>query len=165
MTTAEIDSKKRKRKHKSKKGEEVVEAKALSNGAAVVEKSRKKSKKEHTPEPEVEDIDIEGSVDGEESAPEEDEARLNRELKQIAAKAKAAKEDVDEEVNEEVGSGANGEALGQSDLLSGTSMPSMENPTKFSELKLSERTMEAITTMGFETMTEIQQKTIPPLLR
>jgi superfamily II DNA/RNA helicase len=25
--------------------------------------------------------------------------------------------------------------------------------------------MEAITAMGFETMTEIQQKTIPPLLR
>jgi ATP-dependent RNA helicase DDX18/HAS1 len=32
-------------------------------------------------------------------------------------------------------------------------------------LKLSDRTMEAIKSMGFETMTEIQQKTIPPLLR
>lgn len=37
-------------------------------------------------------------------------------------------------------------------------------PTKFAELNLSERTMEAIKEMGFETMTEIQQRAIPPLM-
>ncbi|KAI8930826.1 ATP-dependent RNA helicase [Plenodomus lindquistii] len=168
MTTAEIDSKKRKRKHKSKKGEEVAEPVAQSNGAAKAEKPRKKSKKEHTPEPEVEDIEIEAPEDGADSNAEQDEAQVNAELKEIAAKAKSAKKNADEEADEEVDdrriTGANGEALGQSDLLSGTSMPSMENPTKFSELNLSDRTMEAIKAMGFETMTEIQQKTIPPLL-
>lgn len=37
-------------------------------------------------------------------------------------------------------------------------------PTKFAELNLSERTIEAIKEMGFETMTEIQQRAIPPLM-
>lgn len=37
-------------------------------------------------------------------------------------------------------------------------------PTKFTELKLSERTLDAIKEMGFETMTEIQQRAIPPLM-
>lgn len=165
MTAADIDSKKRKRKHKNKKGEEAAAPEAQSNGAAPVEKPRKKSKKEHTPEPEVEDIVGDGSDDGAEGEAEEDEAQLNAELKTIAAKAKAAKANEDEEAEDAHGSGANGEALGQSDLISGTSMPTMDNPTLFSELKLSDRTMEAIKTMGFETMTEIQQKTIPPLLR
>lgn len=164
MTTAEIDSKKRKRKHKSKKGEEVAEPKAQSNGAAVVEKPRKKSKKVHTPEPEIEDAEAEIVAEDVESEAEGAEEQLNEELKQVAARARAATEDAEESDTEQA-SGANGEALGQSDLISGTSMPSMENPTLFSELKLSDRTMEAIKAMGFDTMTEIQQKTIPPLLR
>lgn len=162
MTAADIDSNKRKRKHKSKKGEDAVAPKAHTNGAAVAEKPRKKAKKEHTPEPEVEDVaevSADGAADGE---AEEAEAQLNEELKKVAAKTKGAKAEEDSE--EEQGSGANGEALGSSDLPSGTSMPTMDSPTRFSELKLSDRTMEAIQTMGFETMTEIQQKTIPPLL-
>ena len=38
------------------------------------------------------------------------------------------------------------------------------DPTKFSELNLSSKTMQAIEDMKFETMTEIQQRGIPPLL-
>ena len=37
-------------------------------------------------------------------------------------------------------------------------------PTNFAELNLSDRTSEAIKEMGFETMTEIQQRAIPPLM-
>ncbi|KAL2835212.1 ATP-dependent RNA helicase has1 [Aspergillus cavernicola] len=37
-------------------------------------------------------------------------------------------------------------------------------PEKFTELNLSEKTLQGIKDMGFETMTEIQQRTIPPLL-
>ena len=37
-------------------------------------------------------------------------------------------------------------------------------PTKFSELSLNEKTMQAINEMKFDTMTEIQQRGIPPLL-
>ena len=40
----------------------------------------------------------------------------------------------------------------------------ISDPQKFSELNLSEQTMKAIEGMGFETITEIQQRTIPPLL-
>jgi ATP-dependent RNA helicase DDX18/HAS1 len=55
----------------------------------------------------------------------------------------------------------------------GADLPSMNtvslpqtaaDPQKFSELNLSEKTMKAIQDMGFETMTEIQQRGIPPLL-
>lgn len=160
MTTAEIDSKKRKRKHKSKKGEDVAEPIAQIIAVAKAEKPRKKSKKEHTPEPEVEDSKAETRPEDEaESDAADDDAQVKEVLRE------AADEDADEEADDRQISGANMEALGQSDLLSGTSMPSMENPTKFSELNLSDRTMEAIKAMGFETMTEIQQKTIPPLLR
>lgn len=37
-------------------------------------------------------------------------------------------------------------------------------PQKFTELNLSDKTMKAIDDMGFETMTEIQQRAIPPSL-
>ncbi|KAH3909760.1 ATP-dependent RNA helicase HAS1 [Parastagonospora nodorum] len=166
MTAADIDSKKRKRKHKAKKGEEAEPVKAHTNGAAAVEKPRKKSKKEHTPEPEVEDVVADASENDVESGAEEDEEQVNAELKEIAAKAKKAKkakaaqdEDEDEDA---AGSGAN--ALAVADLPSGTSIPTVDDPTRFDELNLSERTMEAIKTMGFESMTEIQRKAIPPLL-
>jgi flagellar biosynthesis GTPase FlhF len=179
MTAADIDSKKRKRKHKSKKGEDVEEVepvKAHTNGAAAVAKPRKKSKKEHTPEPEIEEV-VEASEDDaeEDEEVEEDEEKVNAELKQIAADAKAAKaakkkaakaeqgEDEADEFDASAGSGAN--ALAVTDLPFGTSIPTVDDPTRFDELNLSDRTMEAIKTMGFETMTEIQRKAIPPLLR
>jgi ATP-dependent RNA helicase DDX18/HAS1 len=43
-------------------------------------------------------------------------------------------------------------------------MDAGDTPEAFADLKLSDRTMKAIKEMGFETMREIQQKTIPPLL-
>ena len=42
--------------------------------------------------------------------------------------------------------------------------PSGPDPHKFSDLNLSDKTMQAIEDMKFETMTEIQQRGIPPLL-
>ena len=48
---------------------------------------------------------------------------------------------------------------------SAVSLPSMgSEPQKFADLKLSPRTMQAINSMGFEAMTEIQRRGIPPLL-
>lgn len=45
------------------------------------------------------------------------------------------------------------------------SLPGAEpKPQKFSELNLSQKTMKAVQEMKFETMTEIQQRGIPPLL-
>ncbi|PLB36769.1 ATP-dependent RNA helicase HAS1, partial [Aspergillus candidus] len=46
----------------------------------------------------------------------------------------------------------------------GIALPTDANPVKFTELNLTEPTMKAIAEMGFETMTEIQQRTIPPTM-
>jgi ATP-dependent RNA helicase DDX18/HAS1 len=49
--------------------------------------------------------------------------------------------------------------------LNAVRLPQTEaEPQKFTELKLSEKTMKAIEDMKFETMTEIQRRGIPPLL-
>ncbi|KAJ4326254.1 ATP-dependent RNA helicase [Neodidymelliopsis sp. IMI 364377] len=160
MGAQEIEAKKRKRKHSSKKTEEAAAPKRTGNGVEKADKPRKKAKKEHTPEPEAEDVVAEVSDEEEEEVEgEEDEAQLNAELKQIAKQAKKSKKADAEESGDEQEESAN-----PNDLPLGTSMPTVEDPKLFSELKLSDRTMEAIKSMGFETMTEIQQKTIPPLL-
>jgi ATP-dependent RNA helicase DDX18/HAS1 len=127
-------SSKRKRSHKSKKPEVVAAA-----IAPVVEKPRKKAKKQDEP---VEEIVA------------EPESEDDEEQEEVTAEATNEDTAEDEEENEDV----------PGDLTTGTSMPTTLNPTRFDELKLSDRTMEAIKTMGFETMTEIQQKSIPALL-
>ncbi|TQB74087.1 ATP-dependent RNA helicase [Monascus purpureus] len=49
--------------------------------------------------------------------------------------------------------------------LDSVRLPQTDNePHKFTELNLSEKTMKGIQDMGFETMTEIQRRAIPPLL-
>ena len=159
MATAaahEIDSKKRKRRHKSKNGEENAIAQAPSKDTADVMKPRKKSKKVHTPEPDVEDV---ADIPLPESEDEGDEEELNKELKRIARKAKVARVDEEEEQI-----GGSGNIQPTTDLTSGTSIPTVKDPEKFSDLNLSDRTKEAIKEMGFETMTEIQRRTIPPLM-
>ena len=52
------------------------------------------------------------------------------------------------------------------DLPSGTvpTMPTTTEPTNFKDLDLNPKTMEAIQGMGFEKMTEIQRRGIPPLM-
>lgn len=76
-------------------------------------------------------------------------------------------EDV-EEVDAEEGSDAE-----DTEAANGTDLPTMEDVRlpqtegklqKFTELNLSEKTMQGINDMGFTTMTEIQQRTVPPLL-
>lgn len=156
----EIETKKRKRKHKSKTQEEPAIAEPVSNGVAEQkQKPRKKAKKEHTPEA---DVAEDAASDASEEENEED---LNAELKKIAAEAKVAEveKDADEQSDDdaddvEKATGAN------ADLVANTSMPTVDDPIKFSDLQMSERTMKAIEGMGFETMTEIQRRAIPPLL-
>ncbi|KAJ5203273.1 hypothetical protein N7449_005352 [Penicillium cf. viridicatum] len=141
---------KRKRKHGSKAESDVakpVEAKSspavtpkksvASTPKASAEKSTKKRKV--SPSPSVEE--------------ESDDAEVV--------------EDV-EEVDAEEGSDAE-----DTEAANGTDLPTMEDVRlpqtegklqKFTELNLSEKTMQGINDMGFTTMTEIQQRTVPPLL-
>ncbi|KAJ5729883.1 ATP-dependent RNA helicase DDX18 [Penicillium malachiteum] len=148
-TSKSID-KKRKRKHSSKpaaNGEDVpkpVEAKpspaksskkAAPSPKPAADKSTKKRKVSHSPS------------DDEESADEAEDVE------------EQAEEDEDVEEVEEKGDGsANLPTMGDVHL------PNEVQLQKFSELNLSEKTMTAIQGMGFTTMTEIQQRTIPPLL-
>lgn len=75
--------------------------------------------------------------------------------------------DVHEEEDDEQ-LGANGASIAAPDGVPSTSalaLPSTgEEPKNFTDLNLSDKTMKAIGEMGFEKMTEIQQRGIPPLL-
>jgi ATP-dependent RNA helicase DDX18/HAS1 len=146
---------KRKRKHGSKSESDVakpVEAKSspsvtpkktkASTPKASAEKSTKKRKVSPSPTPE------------EESA---DEAEAVEDV-EVDAQQDSDAEEVDAE---------------DVDAVNGTDLPTMEDVRlpqtegelqKFSELNLSEKTMKGIEDMGFTTMTEIQQRTVPPLL-
>ncbi|KAJ5206195.1 hypothetical protein N7491_003184 [Penicillium cf. griseofulvum] len=144
---------KRKRKHGSKTESDVakpVESKSspamtpkksvASTPKASAEKATKKRRVSPSPSPEEEDADdSEAVVDVEEVDAEE---------------GSDAEEDIEAAVN-------------------GTDLPTMEDVRlpqtegklqKFTELNLSEKTMKGIEDMGFTTMTEIQQRTVPPLL-
>ncbi|KAL3464075.1 ATP-dependent RNA helicase has1 [Aspergillus heterothallicus] len=58
-----------------------------------------------------------------------------------------------------------GERVADLPAMDAVSLPQPDGgPKKFTELNLSEKTLQGIKEMGFETMTEIQQRTIPPLL-
>ncbi|TKA57576.1 ATP-dependent RNA helicase HAS1 [Cryomyces minteri] len=170
MAPIELQSKKRKRKHGSSKtadadlGEphQPVEAATqeetpASNGDVekpAKVKSRKKAKKEHTPEL---DGDAEENVVEEHRGDVDAETELNQQLRE-----EADEEDEGEDAE------AEDTALGApSDLPSalGVSLPATgAEPKKFSDLHLSSKTEEAIKGMGFEDMTEIQRRTIPPLM-
>ncbi|KAJ5961697.1 hypothetical protein N7501_006638 [Penicillium viridicatum] len=141
---------KRKRKHGSKAESDVakpVEAKSspavtpkksvASTPKASAEKSTKKRKVSPSPSAEEESDDAEAIEDA-------------------------------EEVDAEEGSDAE-----DTEAANGTDLPTMEDVRlpqtegklqKFTELNLSEKTMQGINDMGFTTMTEIQQRTVPPLL-
>lgn len=65
----------------------------------------------------------------------------------------------------EIGNGAGDPVKPALPSATGLSLPSTgEDPKRFSDLGLSSKTMQAIEDMKFETMTEIQQRGIPPLL-
>ncbi|KAJ5504063.1 hypothetical protein N7463_006937 [Penicillium fimorum] len=142
---------KRKRKHGSKTDSDVakpVEAKSspavtpkksvASTPKASAEKATKKRRVSPSPSPEEESADDSEAVE-------------------------------DVEVDAEEGSDAEEDI----DAVNGTDLPTMEDVRlpqtegklqKFTELNLSEKTMKGIEDMGFTTMTEIQQRTVPPLL-
>lgn len=158
MDSIDLQNKKRKRKHASAKAdkedsaiatiaapEAVVEsvAKPKRTKEEKAEKARKKAKKAQEQEPEEEtfedlDEDVPALVVAEEQEQDADNAMG---------------EDEDDSANEDIPTTAS------------LSLPSTgAQPTTFAELNLSEKTMKGIKDMGFETMTEIQQRGIPPLL-
>ncbi|KAF2873539.1 P-loop containing nucleoside triphosphate hydrolase protein [Massariosphaeria phaeospora] len=162
MAVKELESNNRKRKHKSKKSEKTEEATAAavpSNSAAEV-KPRKKAKKES-----VQRFDDEVAVDVSSGEDEDKDEKYDEEEKDVDAlnaqlKEMVAKDQVEQPQEQE----AETDDIQPPTGLPSTSLPIIEDPKKFTDLNLSSRTMEAIKEMGFEDMTEIQGKAIPPLL-
>jgi ATP-dependent RNA helicase DDX18/HAS1 len=103
----------------------------------------------------------------------EDEDIPSKRLQVDAPSSNEDAESQDEEIQEDVVDGDESESSdveniqqdGQIDLANDQNLPSLSEESKyFKDMNLSERSMKAITEMGFETMTEIQQRAIPPLL-
>ncbi|KAJ5779633.1 hypothetical protein N7457_007353 [Penicillium paradoxum] len=141
---------KRKRKHGSKSESEAAKPVEAKPSPAVTPKKSVAS----TPKPSAEKSTKKRKVSASPSPEEEssDEAE--------------AVEDV-EEVDEEDSDVEDVEAAAGTDLptMEDVRLPQTEGELqKFTELNLSEKTMKGIEDMGFTTMTEIQQRTIPPLL-
>jgi ATP-dependent RNA helicase DDX18/HAS1 len=158
VDTAKDITKKRKRKHGSKSADneeapkpvkaqaspKVTSKKATASSKTASDKSTKKRKVSHSPSDDEESAD-EVEEENEDSEEEEEEEEEN--------------EDVDDSMDAEVDDASDLPVVGD------VRLPQMEGEMqKFSELNLSEKTMKGIQDMGFETMTEIQRRTIPALL-
>lgn len=180
MAPVDFDSKKRKRKHGGAKPARADRPLAVNGHDSGSEKKsgsanpHKKPKKEHTPEPEEE---ISGAEADELPDEQEIEEEVNRQLqeeldaRQLSQLSDHEDDEDDEAENAEDQNNEDEEnqdgTYHQTDLPSATevSLPSAGvDPIKFAELNLSEKSMKAIEGMGFEDMTEIQRRGIPPLL-
>ena len=176
MAPIAVDSKKRKRKHGSSKSAS-ADRPLTTNGHDSKSKKvvgsvnlHKKSKKEHTPEPEIETSGAEAEDLEDEQEIEEE---VNRQLQEEVLARELSRLSNEEDEDEEEDNDKDGDEEEQSDSNQTTDLPSStevslpsagEDPIKFTELNLSEKTMKAIEGMGFESMTEIQRRGIPPLL-
>ena len=145
-SAAVIEAKKRKRKRPSKKGKESTE---VVTPVAPVEAN---------------DEDVEPLIDPEYEPTPEDQAS-----KKKKAKSKKVEEPLEgtpagfevEQEQAEKGESTPGDALA---LMTGAKPAPEPTITAFSALDLSPGTRKAIEGMGFENMTEVQARTIPPLL-
>ncbi|EED15903.1 ATP-dependent RNA helicase, putative [Talaromyces stipitatus ATCC 10500] len=142
MAATEKDSKKIKRKHNP--SNETVKSSAEAELNGTTEKPKKQKTAHRKKDEDAEDVPQNGFDDVEKSIKE-----VNKEDEE-----EKGHEEEKENQLEDLPS-ANALSLPQT----GDSLP-----TKFTELNLSDRTLEAIKEMGFETMTEIQQRAIPPLM-
>ncbi|KAJ5544717.1 hypothetical protein N7535_006895 [Penicillium sp. DV-2018c] len=147
---------KRKRKHGSKSESDVAKPVEAESNTSVTPKKTKASTPKASAEKTTKKRKVSPSPTPEEESADEAEAV----------------EDVEEVDAQEDGDAKQADAA-DADAENGKDLPTMEDVRlpqtegelqKFSELNLSEKTMKGIEDMGFTTMTEIQQRTIPPLL-
>ena len=161
MDPSRMTSEKRKRKHKAakKKDDAVVDPGELPNGANEdLSRPKKKIKRDGDNRlPTISSSSVLGpdavrDVIDQSSALKNNEAQAEQETPSST------------NVLPEVGQ-ADGEAKDEQPIQTSTYFALGLPPKKFSDLKLSDKTMKAIIEdMKFDTMTDIQQKGIPPLL-
>ncbi|TVY23251.1 ATP-dependent RNA helicase [Lachnellula hyalina] len=182
MDSADLHSKKRKRKHGSSKSDQPeatistddVAIPAVKASKSKHDKSHKKAKKAQESDEEEEEgattLKTSKAHKKAKKVPklEEEEDISNEEIPSDNENGMEENEENMAEVEDEADE-ANGEADLDEEAIPGAgalSLPTTagEQPKKFSDLNLSDKTMKAIADMKFETMTEIQQRGIPPLL-
>jgi ATP-dependent RNA helicase DDX18/HAS1 len=119
--------------------------------------------------------DLESVTDTPKKEPKSDKKKAKKEhaKKQKVDHESSDDEKKDVEESEQEASAHENEESDAENAANGADLPSAETislprpdgePVKFTELGLSEKTMKGIEGMGFETMTEVQRRTIPPLL-
>ncbi|EAW24816.1 ATP-dependent RNA helicase HAS1 [Aspergillus fischeri NRRL 181] len=171
VDTAKSITKKRKRKHgggarAATETDDATTQPVVENGAVTdspekgedTKKSEKNGKDKSTKKRKVSHAssDEENESEGEQGAPSQ-------------ADGDSDNNGDDGDDNSEAENGDNGDKKDaeSTDLPSADALrlPTVEGePQKFTELGLTEKTLKAINDMGFDTMTEIQRRTIPPLL-
>ncbi|GAA5885945.1 hypothetical protein JCM16303_003037 [Sporobolomyces ruberrimus] len=146
-SAAVLEAKKRKRKRPTKKGKEGTEATPSSAvpAAAAVQPN---------------DEDVEPLIDPEYEPTPEDQAKSKKKSKTKKSEPEGPGMEVAQEEDKAEPSSA-GDALA---LMTGAKPAPEPTVTAFSSLDLSAGTRKAIEGMGFENMTEVQARTIPPLL-
>lgn len=122
-------------------------------------KKAKKSKVVEEPEPEVEDVEEEEEEE-EVAAPSEEEEEEDSDASEKEGNDESEDESNDDE--EETDNKNNAELPSQGHLTLPQAAGS--EVSLFTELPLSEKTLQAVEEMGFTKMTEIQKRGIPPLL-
>jgi len=179
MTPDASESKKRKRKHKNEHKNVILAKKQINDVSAVTKRisaedqvPRKKLKQSHMEKKQIhnqqedlknqeEEWDGFGVEDQDDSANGEHEEILGAQT--VAAPHEAPEDEEHDTVPDTATKGDDAYI----DLPTDTavSLPTVsDEQTRFDQLGLSDKTMQAIKGMGFETMTEIQRKSIPPLL-
>jgi ATP-dependent RNA helicase DDX18/HAS1 len=161
------ESKKRKRKHgKPLKSVGDVPAIVTPEDTLTTESNEAEAREAKRRRKEEKRRKREAAQDAAESVPKFGEQIVEENaLEEPVAETGAAEEkEVGSDVDMETAQDNAGE---KSDLPSNVtvSLPTLgDEPTHFKQLGLSEKTMKAIEGMGFETMTEIQRRAIPPLM-
>ncbi|KAL4733585.1 ATP-dependent RNA helicase has1 [Aspergillus similis] len=157
VDTAKTISKKRKRKHGGSAREATDNEVATSpaeNGAEI------KATETVTESTKDKDVELAKKV-------VKEEAQKKRKVSHSPSDEESGSEDEGKEEEEKDNENEDSGKVNVPDLPSvdAVSLPQPDGaPKKFTELGLSEKTLQGIKEMGFETMTEIQQRTIPPLL-
>ena len=146
MENSELKSKKRKRKH-AKPADEVTSAPSLSE---VPQKERESHHKSQQGD------DLESD-----HKPSESESVNGQQANGAAPSPIVEHKGSDNEEAEAIGEDSKSSIPSTSSLAL---LPTTNNTSKFANLNLSSKTMQAMEDMKFETMTEIQQRGIPPLL-
>jgi ATP-dependent RNA helicase DDX18/HAS1 len=168
MDSIELQSKKRKRKHGGSKTEKTPAAPATNGSSAAEEEVVMKSKKSNSEKPSKKAKKVHVSDDEEEPIEDDIPQEPSLEKGEEAWEDEDGSEGGEDAVGSEAGNEDDDTDMAEGPLPGGAgslSLPSTGvQAEKFSDLSLNPKTIKAIEEMKFEKMTEIQQRTIPPLL-